>query len=301
MAGTDINRTTSGVQLPKAVSTEIWAGTQAESAVMRLARQMPLPGAGVAIPTITGDPEAAWVAETGKKPVSRGTLGYKNIRGYTLAVIEPFSNQFRRDVPGLYNALASRLPGALAKKFDSTVFFGTAPGSDFDTFASAPTVSIKNTSATNNAYTGFLAALTAAAAKSSDVTGWALSAQGEIAALSALDGNSRPIFTSNAQSDGTVGNVLGRPVYKSPAVYKAGVVSPAAAETVGFGGDWSTAIWGQVEGVTISISDQATLDDNGTPLYLWQQNMFAIRAEIEVGFVVKDPTTFVRLTGNTPT
>lgn len=298
MAGTDINRTTSGVQLPKAVSSEIWQGLQEQSAVMRLARQIPLPGSGVSIPTITGDPEAAWVAETAKKPVSRGTLGYKNIRGYTLAVIEPFSNQFRRDVPGLYNALASRLPGALAKKFDSTVFFGTAPGSDFDTLTSATAVSIRNVSATNNAYTGFLAALATAAGKASDVTGWAMSTQGEIAALSALDGNSRPIFTSNAQTEGSIGQVLGRPAFKSGAVYKAGATG--VAETVGFGGDWSTAVWGQVEGVTISISDQATLDDNGTPLYLWQQNMFAIRAEVEVGFVAKDPTAFVRLTGTTP-
>lgn len=297
MAGIDINRTTSGVQLPATVSTEIWSNTQAASAVMQLAQQMPLPGAGVSIPTITGDPEAAWVTETDNKPVSRGTLGYKTIRGYTLAVIEPFSNQFRRDLPGLYNALVQRLPLALAKKFDSTVFFGTAPGSDFDTLQAVSAVSIAN-NASQNAYAGFLGALSTVAANNANITGWALSPQGEITALSALDGNKRPIFTSDPQNDGTIGRILGRPAFQSPAVYKAG--TSGVAETVGFAGDWSTARWGQVEGVTISVSDQATLTDGSTQINLWQRNMFAVRAEIEVGFRVKNTTGFVRLTGATP-
>jgi hypothetical protein len=40
-----------------------------------------------------------------------------------------------------------------------------------------------------------------------------------------------------------------------------------------------------VEGVTISISDQATLTVNNQMINLWERNMFAVRAEIEVGFV----------------
>jgi len=301
MAGIDLNRTTSGVYLPPQVSDEIWQSTQAQSSVMQLARQVALPGSGVAVPVVTGDPEAQWVAETAVKPVSRGTLDYKQMRAYTLAVIVPFSNQFRRDLPGLYNAMVSRLPGVLAKKFDNTVFFGTAPGSDFDTLTAAPTVSVANTGSVN-AYAGFLGALATTAQNGADVTGWALSAQGEITALSALDGNGRPIFTSDAQNDGTVGRILGRPAYRSAAVYKAGTGTGASsvAETVGFGGDWSSALWGQVEGIQIDVSDQATLEDGGTTINLWQRNMFAVRAEIEVGFRLRQANHFVRLTGTKP-
>ncbi len=64
---------------------------------MRLARRIALPGLGVTVPIITGDPEAGWVGETEKKPVKRGTLATKQMAPYTLAVIVPFSNQFRRD------------------------------------------------------------------------------------------------------------------------------------------------------------------------------------------------------------
>ena len=59
----DINRTTS-ISLPPAVSGDILQKTQESSAVMRLARRIALPGLGVTVPIITGDPEAGWVGET---------------------------------------------------------------------------------------------------------------------------------------------------------------------------------------------------------------------------------------------
>src|SRR5690606_3581285 len=80
-----------------------------------------LPGSGVTVHSITGEPVAAWTGETAAKPVSRHTLASKTITPYKLAVIEPFSMEFRRDLPGLYAELARRLPAALAKKFDETV------------------------------------------------------------------------------------------------------------------------------------------------------------------------------------
>jgi HK97 family phage major capsid protein len=290
----DIRRDTSGVILPKAVSTEIWQNTIQQSVVQQLARQITLPGGGMDVPIITGDPVAAWTAETEEKPVSRSTFGSKNIKGYTLAVIEPFSNQFRRDLPALYQALVSRLPGALAKTFDNTALgFAASPGSGFDTLAGAPTASLNT-----NVYDGFLAGLGLVAAQGADVTAWALSGQGEIAALGSKDTQGRPIFIDNVTTQGSVGNILARPAFKSPYVYKAGATGVAA--TLGFGGDWGSAVWGYVEGIKIDISDQATLNDGGTALNLWQRNMFAVRAEVEVGFAVRDVNRFVRLTGATP-
>ena len=58
MASIDINRTTT-ISLPGSVSSEILQKAQESSAVMALARKIPLPGLGATIPVITGDPEAA--------------------------------------------------------------------------------------------------------------------------------------------------------------------------------------------------------------------------------------------------
>ena len=68
MSGTPTNRT--NISLPTDVSREIISKTQESSAIMRLARKIDLPGQGVAIPVIVSDPEAQWVGETAKKPVS---------------------------------------------------------------------------------------------------------------------------------------------------------------------------------------------------------------------------------------
>ena len=283
MASTDINRTTT-ITLPGGVSSDILQKTQSTSAVMSLARQIKLPGLGVTIPIITGDPEAGWVNETDKKPVKRGTLATKVMQPYTLAVIVPFSNQFRRDVPALYDALVARLPGALAKKFDDTIFNGTAPGSNFDTLKTCTAQEIGT-----NAYGGLVAADADIADHGGILNGWVLAPQGKAVLLNAVDGNKRPLFINNV-ADGAVPMILGAPVKQSKGAYLKG--SP---DVVGFAGDWTQAVYGTVEGVQIAISDQATLTDSSGTINLFEQNMFAVRAEIEVGFRC-DTTVFNRLT-----
>jgi hypothetical protein len=44
-------------------------------------------------------------------------------------------------------------------------------------------------------------------------------------------------------------------------------------------------MYGTVEGVKIDISNQATLTINNSAVNLWEHNMFAVKAEIEVGFI----------------
>ncbi len=275
----DINRGT--INLPSEVSGEILQKTQESSAIMSLARQISLPGLGVTIPVITGDPEAEWVGETDKKPVKNGTLATKVMTPYTLAVIVPFSNQFRRDIPALYDALVQRLPLALAKQFDATVFGGvTAPGSNFDTLANVTAQSIKT-----DAYSALVAADADIADHDGILNGFVLAPKGKAALLNAVDGNKRPLFINNV-AEGAVPMILGAPTHQSKGAYVAG--DPA---TVGFAGDWTQAVYGTVEGVKIDIADQATVGD----INLFQQNMFAVRAEIEVGFRC-DTTVFNKLT-----
>lgn len=285
---TDINRTTS-ISLPGEVSSEILQKTQESSAVMALARQIKLPGLGVTIPIITGDPEAAWVGETEKKPVKRGTLATKIMQPYTLAVIVPFSNQFRRDVPALYDELVKRLPLALAQKFDATVFGGaTVPGSNFDTLKGCTAQEIGT-----DAYSGLVAADADIADHNGILNGWVLSPKGKAVLLNAVDGNKRPLFI-NSVAEGAVPMILGSRTLQSKGAYIADSTA-SKKHVVGFAGDWTQAAYGTVEGVQIKIADQATLDDGGTSINLFQQNMFAVRAEIEVGFRC-DTTVFNKLT-----
>lgn len=271
--GVPTNR--SNINLPADVSDEILQKTQESSAIMKLARQIALPGRGAAINVITSNPTAAWVGETEAKPVSNPGLETKIMRAYKLAVIVPFSNEFRRDVAALYDALVQGLPGALGVKFDNTVFGGAqAPGSDFDTFASVTKQDIETST-----YAGFVAADGDIAAHGGIMNGIVLSPQGKSIVLGAVDGDHRPLFINNV-SEGAVPMILGARTEIAKGAYVSGTPN-----VVGFAGDWSQAVYGTVEGVKIDYSSDATLDlGSGNVINLFQQNMFAVRAEIEVGF-----------------
>ena len=275
MSGTATNRT--NITLPVDVSNEILQKVQEESAIMRLATQIALPGRGTSINVITSDPEAAWVDETAAKPVSNPGLTTKVMQAYKLAVIVPFSNEFRRDVSALYDALVERLPRALGQKFDATVIHGSAPGSNFDVLAACTKQDIGT-----DAYAGLVAAEADIATHGGDLNGIALSPAGKGVLLAAVDDNKRPLFI-NSVAEGAVPVVLGAPVTITKGAYKAGTGS-SVPNIVGVAGDWTQAMYGTVEGVKIDYSSDATLTSGNTTINLFQQNMFAVRAEIEIGF-----------------
>ena len=274
--------TNASIALPASVSNEIWSKTLEDSIIMRLATPIDLPGNGLTIPVITGEPVADWVAEGAEKPVSEHTLATKDMKSYTLAVIEPFSNQFRDNTTALYNELVNRLPKAIAKKFDETCLFGTAPGTGFDTLKDATAIDVST-----KTYDGFVDAIEKVSDADGDLNAWALSPAAKTLLLKTKDTTNRPLFINNVQTDGAVGHVLSIPAYFSKAC--------KSGNAIGVGGDFTAARYGVVKAINISISDQATLNAGGSTLNLWQRNMFAVRCEFEVGFVVRDTADFVKL------
>ena len=301
-SGISTNR--SNLTLPADVSGEILQKTQQASAIMRLARQVALPGRGLSIPVITSDPSAAWVAETAAKPVSNPGLSTKLTQAYKLAVIVPFSDEFRRDAAALYDALIARLPLALAQKFDQTVIGAVEkPGENFDSFALCTAQALVPASDSATTYGALVAAYGDIADHGGSLNGFALSPAAMGILLGATDTTGRPIFT-NSVSDGNVNRVLGAPAIEARGIYKAGV-APAGSGSgtpavVGIAGDWTQAMYGTVEGVQIRFADQTGLTINSTQVNLWEHNMFAVRAEIELGFRA-DTDCFNLLTGAVPT
>jgi len=295
MAAVDINRGTTGVSLPASVSSEIWGATVEESTIMKVSRQIALPGNGVTIPMVTGEAVANWVAESEEKPVSRPTVSNKAMTAYKLAVIVPFSNEFKRDVGTLYAELVRRLPAALAKKFDSTVYGNSAaPGSNFDTLAAAPTATVDAT----GTFLDLIGVVNTLGASGYDISAWIASPSLYGTFLTVTNTLGQQIFTPGNAASTSVGDVLGSPVYKTRTALPVG--AGATADKIGFAGDFAgNTVWGSVQGIQVSQSDQATLNDGGTSINLWQRNMFAVRAEIEVGFRVKDINAILSLNDGT--
>lgn len=301
MAAKDTSRQTQGVMLPPEVSGEIWAKAIEESAVMQLATKIPLLGQGKEFQTITGDPEASWVSETEKIATGKHTFGKKSMKGYKLGVIEPFSLEFKRDKAALYDACVNRLPKAIGVKFDKTVFGveGSAPGESFDTLAGAAAVDVET-----DPWLGLVTADAAISAADGMLDGWALAPAAKTSLLTAKDGMQRPLFVNSMVSDNSVPALMGHPAHVKKGVYKAPVPATSSADGVpaqlGFGGEWASAFYGIVEGVRISITEDATITIDGQPFNLWEHDMFAVKVMFEAGFIVKDIARFAKLVGKTP-
>lgn len=295
----DISRHTTNVINDPEISREIWANAIEASFFMKHARRMTIPGAGVKIQTITGEPTANWVEETNAKPVSTHTLGAKTIIPYKLAVIEPFSMEFVRDKRALYDELVRRLPGALATKFDATILSTTAPGSGFDVLGSCTKVSLIPGQG-GSVYGQLLAAenTIAAANGTMDVIGLAPAGKSKVQA--AVDGQGYPLFMSGVGSNSIV-NILGAQVDINKRLFVAGTAgNPGTPAIVGVAGDFSDAMYGMVEAISIDISREATLVNGNTTINLWQQNMLAVKAEVSISFAVKSTSEFILFTGDTP-
>ena len=278
----DLNRTSGSMALPSELSSEILKKASQDSAIMSLAKKVDLPGRGVTIPVIVSDPTAAWVAETGKKPVHNATPGTKLMQAFKIATIMTFSKELVRDASVLYNAILEKGPAAIAKTFDQTIIGAVqAPSqTNFDTFAACTAVSIAN--ANNGTYLGLVAANGNIAQAGGRMNGVAVGAQGESLLFSAVDTTGRPIFMPTA-NDGSIGAVLGSKIVENNGLYVAGT-SPKP-NTVGIAGDWTQAKYGIVNGIEFSFADQATVDlGDGTSINLWQQNMVGVIVEAEVGF-----------------
>ena len=289
----DISRETNNVIFDPEVSNEIITKAIAESAIMQLAPKMEIAGNGKKFQTIVGDPVPEWVGETEVKPVGKFDFGTKEVEPYKMALIVPFSDEFRRDKQALYNECMNRLPKLFGPKFDATVMSTTAPGANFDVLGSVQAVSLTPTG-DNTLYDQFVAVDGLIGDNDGIMNGIALSPKGRSKVLAAKDGQGHPLFTAGIQS-GTLNPILGADVSVKKGVYVAG-----ATPTLGLAGDFGNCAWGAVNSIQGAITDQASIeyevDGETKTLHLWQRNMFAVRFEIELAFMVRDANTFVRLT-----
>lgn len=281
----DVYRGTTNIVLPAEVSQEIWASVLEDSIFMRLAQRMEMPGTGVTVQTITGEPEAQWVNETAPKPLDSHEFGKKPITPYKLAVIELFSMEFMRDKEALYRECVRRLPFAIAAKYDSTIMGTTAPGTGFDVLGGATQVSLTPASG-KTVYDQFVAIDGNIATAGGIMNGIAIAPQGKSKLLGAVDSTGRPLFTAGVDSS-TLSPILGAETLVNKHVYVAG--SP---NIVGVAGDFNDARYGIVDGIKLDISRDATLVTDSGVISTFQQNMVAVRVEAELAFAVKNVGEF---------
>jgi HK97 family phage major capsid protein len=112
--------------LPSTITAPIFQKATEQSAVMQLARQVPLSmSATTTIPVMMDIPTAGWVSEGGVKPVGTSAVGVKNMQGKKVALLLPVSDELVATNPsGLYDQLVRDLPTAIARAFDTAAISG---------------------------------------------------------------------------------------------------------------------------------------------------------------------------------
>lgn len=277
------------------------------SVIQRLARQVPLGANGVEIPVVTGRMSAGWVSEAGQKPASGASLALKTITPKKLASIAVVSAEVVRANPGNYmNLLRDQIAEAFAIAFDNAAAHdagpdGTAGAGPFTTYLDQTAKAVELGSSAASAggiHADCTAALALLVNDGKRLTGWALDDRVEPMLFGAVDTTGRPLYVDLPTDDvspaiARPGRLLSRPSYMGQGLYW-----NTTTDIYGYAGDWTQAAWGAVGGISYDVSTQATVTINGALVSLWENNLVAIRAEAEYGWLVNDTASFVKLTEN---
>jgi len=283
-----------------------FAQARKSSTFMQLARQVPLGINGAEIPVVTSKATAGWVAEGAQKPASKGAVGIKTITPKKIAAIAVVSAEVVRANPANYMSLLREdIAEAFATAFDAAAFHGT--NTPFGQYIDQTTKTVElgtTLKANGGVYGDVVAGLKLLVTGGKKLTGFAFDRVVEPTFLSAVDNNGRPLFVETPLEDTTSvvtpGRLIGRPAFIGDGLTTA-VVSgtPNTGGIVGYGGDWSQAVWGVVGGISYDVSTQATVTINGALTSLWENNLVAIRAEAEYGLLINDVDAFVEYTDHT--
>jgi HK97 family phage major capsid protein len=288
--------------------------TERTSVVQQLARKVPMGPTGIAIPHWSGAVQAAWVGEGSQKPLTKGAFSRQTLNPTKIAVIFAESAEVVRLNPlGYLETMQQKIGEAFALAFDAAAIHGINKPAAFTGYLgqTSQAVQLSNTSA----YTGFNSALSLLVngvnpdGRGRVWNGTLLDQVVEPLLNVSLDTVGRPLFVEQPYSatNGVTGaaafisqnsvaqrggSILSRPTLISDHVQQSGVV--------GFVGDFSQVIWGQIGGLSFDVTDQATLDfsdaqDGSQLISLWQHNMVAVRCEAEFAYLVNDQDAFVKL------
>jgi len=309
-------------RLPKSMLGPIFEKVEQQSLLLTKGRRVPV-GINESIVT-TGDtfPEAGQIGngtaledrEGALKPVAGLQYGgQRAFRPIKLGVIVTLSTEYVRENPsGIYTALATKLPEAIARAADAAVFFGV------DTLRGTPLVGIEDNNyinkTTNRIELNFH--------KEADLVDQFLQGYNLVAGEDVYDLDSyiavtsiRPKVMTRRAADGSpifvpgafpgsgaeidvnapLGAILGTPVEFNKQV--SGKIGNAPkTDVVMLGGQWDQLVWGYAENITFKVSTDATLatgDTTNPYVSLWQTNQVAVLCEATFGWLVNDTEAFV--------
>ena len=267
------------------------------SLVQQLGRKIEMGPEGVSIPFWEGDVQASWVDEGGKKPLTKGGFNKFTVQPHKIAAIFAMSAEVVRANPQNYiNIMREKVAEAFAVAFDQAALHGT--NTPFGAYVDQTTKTVALVDESKpNAYAAANNALSLLVKDGKKWTGGLLDLTTEPIINGSVDANGRPLFVEPTYTETNSLTRTGR-ILSRPTLIAEGVKN---GSTVGYLGDFSKVLWGQIGGISYDVTDQATLDlseeqDGSGLTSLWQHNLVAVRCEAEFALRVHDKDAFVKVT-----
>jgi Phage capsid family len=208
--------------LPPSITGPIFDQATESSAVMSLARRVPLSlTAQTAIPVPMDVPAAGWVSEGGSKPVAAGSVGIKTMTGKKVALLVPVSTEVARTNPaGLYDQLRQDLPTAIARAFDHAAIHGldlrTGGAGPFSDYLKQTSNSVElgtASQATGAMYTDLVNGEKLVVDDGYDFTGFAADPKLRPLLKLNVDTSGRPIWVDDPSQGTNAGQLIGYPAF----------------------------------------------------------------------------------------
>lgn len=208
--------------LPSTITGPIFDQAVESSAVMSLARRVPLSvTAQTAIPVSMDVPAAGWVSEGGVKPVGNGQVGIKTMVGKKVALLVPVSQEIAMtNAAGLYAQLRQDLPTAIARAFDYAAIHGidlrTGGAGPFADYLKKGTQSIELGTAAQNAggmYADLVSGEKAVVDAGFDFSGFAADPRLKPTLKMTTDTQGRPLWVDSPVDGRLEGNLIGYPAF----------------------------------------------------------------------------------------
>lgn len=273
--------------VPAEQAKDIMKNVARGSSILRLSKVSNMESDTKKVPVMTEGPGAYWVGEGERIQTSKAGWIYPELKAKKLAVIIPVTKEKLNDATiDVFEELKEPISEAFYKAFDAAAIFGTNSPFAKNIMSSVEESGNKIELETNGAGKLDLDVSDAMALVEEsgyDVNGFAARSGIKNSLRKLRDGNGNQLF---------VDGVNGREFYSQPIEFsRNGAWDKTKAEIIG--ADWDKSLVGIREGIEYEILKEATLegtvDADGKPISLAEQDMIAIKATMRLAYLpIKD-------------
>ena len=277
--------------VPKEQAAEIIKKVARGSSVMRLSKLENMTSETKKFPVMTSGAGAYWVGEGERISTSGVTWIFPEVKAKKLAVIIPVTKEKLEDTTiDVFTELQDSIAEAFYQAFDKAAIFGQNSPVATSILGSIDSVGAE---VVDNSSVNLDLSASDVMAKVEDagyeVDGWAASIGVKNRLRKLRDSSGAPIYV-----DGTDQTEL----YNQPIEFvRNGAWDKEKALAIA--GEWKYSIVGVRDGISYEILKEATLqgtlDADGKPLSLAEQDMVAIKATMRIGYLCVKPEAFAAL------